>query len=136
MSITADPRPSNPATILISGIAVSRYCANSNKYGLLNRLLISHDLRNDSQLGYNIGYNKYENYDGQFIYSLSYSKSLGSFGVFFEIFGDETTENSNLNFDSGIIYLIDNNKQLDLSVGRGINNDLFYLSLGVSINIF
>ena len=74
-----------------------------NQYGLLNRLLISHDLRNDSQIGYNIGYNKYENYDGQFIYSLSYSKSLGSFGVFFEIFGDETTENSNQNFDSGII---------------------------------
>ena len=107
-----------------------------NQYGLLNSLLISHNLTNDSQIGYNIGYNKYENYDGQFIYSLSYSKSLGSFGVFFEIFGDETTENSNLNFDSGIIYLIDNNKQLDLSVGRGINNDLFYLSLGASINIF
>ena len=107
-----------------------------NQYGLLNRLLISHDLRYNSQIGYNIGYNKYENYDGQFIYSLSYSKSLGSFGVFFEIFGDETIENSNLNFDSGIIYLIDNNKQLDLSIGRGINNDLFYLSLGASINIF
>ena len=107
-----------------------------NEYGLLNRLLVSHDLKNDSQIGYNIGYNKYKNYDGQFIYTLSYGKSLGSFGVFFEVFGDESSNNSNLNFDPGITYLIDNDKQLDLSIGRGLNNDMFYISAGFSIDIY
>ena len=63
---------------------------------------------------------------------MSYGKSLGSFGVFFEVFGDESSNNSNLNFDSGITYLIDNNKQLDLSIGRGLNNDMFYISAGFS----
>ena len=107
-----------------------------NEYGLLSRLLVSHDIKNDSQIGYNIGYNKYNNYDGQFIYTVAYGKSLGSFGVFFEIFGDESSNNSNLNFDSGITYLIDNDKQLDLSVGRGLNSDMFYIAAGFSIDIY
>lgn len=107
-----------------------------NEYGLLSRLLVSHDIKNDSQIGYNIGYNKYNNYDGQFIYTLVYGKSLGSFGVFFEIFGEESSNNSNLNFDSGITYLFDNDKQLDLSIGRGLNSDMFYISAGFSIDIY
>jgi len=107
-----------------------------NEYGLLSRLLVSHDLKNDSQIGYNIGYNKYDNYNGQFVYTLAYGVSLGSFGVFFELFGDDSSNNSNLNFDSGITYLIDNDKQLDLSIGRGLNNDMFYISAGFSINIY
>jgi hypothetical protein len=56
--------------------------------------------------------------------------------VFFEIFGDESSNNSNLNFDSGITYLIDNDKQLDLSVGRGLNSDMFYIAAGFSIDIY
>ena len=107
-----------------------------NEYGLLSRLLVSHDIKNDSQIAYNIGYNKYNNYDGQFIYTLVYGKSLGSFGVFFEIFGEESSNNSNLNFDSGITYLVDNDKQLDLSIGRGLNSDMFYISVGFSIDIY
>ena len=109
---------------------------SNNEYGLLSRVLISHDIKNDSQIGYNIGYNKYNNYDGQFIYTVVYGKSLGSFGVFFEIFGEESSNNSNLNFDSGITYLIDNDKQLDLSIGKGLNSDMFYISAGFSIDIY
>ena len=43
--------------------------------------------------------------------------------------------NSNINFDSGITYLLDDKKQLDLSLGKGINNDMFFISGGISINI-
>ena len=107
-----------------------------NEYGILSRLLVSHDIKNDSQIGYNIGYTKYNNNDGQFIYTVVYGKSLGSFGVFFEIFGEESSNNSNLNFDSGITYLIDNDKQLDLSVGKGLNSDMLYISAGFSIDIY
>jgi DNA-binding Lrp family transcriptional regulator len=109
---------------------------SNNEYGLLSRVLVSHNLKNDSQIGYNLGYNKYSNYGGEFIYTIEYGRNLGSFGVFFELFGNESSNNSSLNFDSGIIYLIDNNKQLDLSIGRGLNNDLFYASAGFSINIY
>ena len=109
---------------------------SNNEYGLLSRVLVSHDLKNDSQIGYNLGYNKYSNYDGDLIYTIEYGRSLGSFGVFFELFGNQSSNNSSLNFDSGIIYLIDNDKQLDLSIGRGLNNDMFYVSAGFSINIY
>ena len=46
-----------------------------------------------------ISYNKFEKMDGQLIYTIVYGRSLGSF-VFFEIFGDKSKDNSNINFDS------------------------------------
>ena len=108
---------------------------SNNAYGLLSRVNVSHDLNSESQIGYNIGYNKYEKMDGKFIYTIVYGRNLGSFGVFFEIFGDESKNNSNINFDSGITYLLDNKKQLDISIGKGLNNDMLYVSGGISINI-
>ena len=104
-------------------------------YGLLSRLNVSHDLNNESQIAYNLGYNKFKKMDGQFIYTIVYGRSLDSFGIFFEIFGDDSKNSSNINFDSGITYLLDNEKQLDLSIGKGINNDMILISGGISINI-
>ena len=108
---------------------------SNNVYGILSRLNVSHDLNNESQIGYNLGYNKFKKMDGQFIYTIVYGRSLDSFGIFFEIFGDDSKNSSNINFDSGITYLLDNKKQLDLSIGKGINNEMFFISGGISINI-
>jgi len=107
-----------------------------NEYGFLNKLLFSHNLTYDSEIAYNIGYNKFSNYDGLFTYSLIYGKSLGSFSTFFELFGNSSSNNSNLNFDSGLTYIIDNDRQLDLSIGKGLNNDLFFVNLGFSFRIY
>ena len=107
-----------------------------NEYGFLNKLLFSHNLTYDSEIAYNIGYNKFSNYDGLFTYSLIYGKSLGSFSTFFELFGNSSSDNSNLNFDSGLTYIIDNDRQLDLSIGKGLNNDLFFVNLGFSFRIY
>ncbi len=63
-------------------------------------------------------------------------KVLDLLAVFFELFGNESSNSSNLNFDSGITYLIDDDKQLDLSIGRGLNSDMFYISAGFSIDIY
>ena len=108
---------------------------SNNVYGILSRLNVSHDLNNESQIGYNLGYNKFKKIDGQFVYTIVYRRSLDSFGIFFEIFGDDSKNSSNINFDSGITYLLDNKKQLDLSIGKGINNEMFFISGGISINI-
>ena len=108
---------------------------SNNVYGILSRLNVSHDLNNESQIGYNLGYNKFKKMDGQFIYTIVYGRSLDSCGIFFEIFGDDSKNSSNINFDSGITYLLDNKKQLDLSIGKGINNEMFFISGGISINI-
>tara|TARA_B100000575_G_scaffold229133_1_gene190005 strand:+ start:1302 stop:2006 length:705 start_codon:yes stop_codon:yes gene_type:complete len=106
-----------------------------NEYGFLNKILFSHSLTYDSKIGFNIGYNKFTNYDGLFIYSLIYGKTLGSFSTFFELFGNYSENNSSLNFDSGLTYVMDQNKQFDLSIGKGLNNDLFFVNLGFSFRI-
>ena len=106
-----------------------------NEYGFLNRLLVSYEINETDQLGYNIGYNKFKNYNGEFIYTIAYSKGFNSFGVFLELFGNESTDISLINFDSGITYQLDNNNQFDLSFARGLNNDLFNFSIGYSIDI-
>lgn len=108
---------------------------SNNEYGLLNRFLFSHDINDSDQIAYNIGYNKFKNYDGEFVYTLVYSKGFNSFGMFIELFGNESSNLSLLNFDSGITYLLDENKQLDLSFARGLNNELFYISIGYSIGL-
>ena len=107
-----------------------------NEYGFINKLLFSHNMTSDSEIGYNIGYNKFANYDGLFTYSLIYGKSLGSFSTFFELFGNSSSNNSNLNFDSGLTYIVDNDRQFDLSIGKGLNNDLFFVNLGFSFRIY
>ena len=116
-------------------IPTARESFSNNAYGLLTRFNISHDLMDESQIGYNIGYNKFEDLKGQFIYTINYVRSLNSFGVFFEVFGDNSKNDSNINFDSGITYLINNNQQIDLSVGKGLNNKMFFISTGFSVNI-
>ena len=115
-------------------IPTARESFSNNAYGLLTRFNISHDLMDESQIGYNIGYNKFEDLKGQFIYTINYVRSLNSFGVFFEVYGENSKNDSNLNFDSGITYLLNRSQQLDLSIGKGLNNNLFFLSFGYSIN--
>ena len=107
-----------------------------NEYGFLNKLLFSHNLTSDTKIGYNIGYNKFNNYDDLLKYSFIYVKTLSSFSIFFELYGNSSTDLSSLNFDSGLIYLLDNDRQFDLSIGKGLNNDLFFFNLGFSFRIY
>ena len=106
-----------------------------NEYGFINKLLFSHNLTSDIKIGYNIGYNKFTSYDDLLKYSFIYVKTLSSFSIFFELYGDSSTDLSSLNFDSGLIYILDNDRQFDLSIGKGLNNDLFFFNLGFSFRI-
>ena len=107
-----------------------------NEYGFINKLLFSHNLTSDTKIGYNIGYNQFTNYDDLLKYSFIYVKTLSSFSIFFELYGNSSTDFSSLNFDSGLIYLLDNDRQFDLSIGKGLNNDLFFFNLGFSFRIY
>ena len=107
-----------------------------NEYGFLNKLLFSHNLTSDTKIGYNIGYYQFTNYDDLLKYSFIYVKTLSSFSIFFELYGNSSTDFSSLNFDSGLIYLLDNDRQFDLSIGKGLNNDLFFFNLGFSFRIY
>jgi hypothetical protein len=111
-----------------------------NNEGILSRLLFSHDLSESFQLSYNLGYNKYfENNSevdstGIFVYSLVLSKSFGPVGTFIEVFGNSSSNQAQSNCDLGLTYLIKDNLQVDFSYGKGINNELSYLSIGAAWN--
>ena len=113
----------------LSHLSVStEYSDNSG--GLLNRVLVSHELSESFELAYNLGYTKYfEQDNGLVVYSLVVAKSFGNLGAFVEIFGDSYS-----NWDLGITYLIKDNLQADISYGQGINNELSYLSIGAAWN--
>ena len=113
----------------LSHLSVStEYSDNSG--GLLNRILVSHEISESFELAYNLGYSKYfEQDNGLLVYSLVIAKSFGNLGAFVEIFGDSYS-----NWDLGITYLIKDNLQADISYGQGINNELSYLSIGAAWN--
>ena len=103
---------------------------SDNSGGLLNRILVSHELSESFEIAYNLGYSKYfEQDNGLLVYSLVITKSFGNLGAFVEIFGDSYS-----NWDLGITYLIKDNLQADISYGQGINNELSYLSIGAAWN--
>ena len=113
----------------LSHLSVStEYSDNSG--GLLNRVLVSHELSESFELAYNLGYSKYfEQDNGLVVYSLVVAKSFGNLGAFVEIFGKSYSS-----WDLGITYLIKDNLQADISYGQGINNELSYLSIGAAWN--
>lgn len=109
----------------------SGYYSN-HEYGTLNRILISHDLSQTLSIGYNLGYNKVSGVPGSIIYTLALAKSIGSWSIYAELFGENSKKESPNNFDIGLTYLIRDNIQSDVSFGKGFNNDFNYFAVGIS----
>ena len=38
--------------------------------------------------------------------------------------------------DSGLVYILDDDRQFDITIGKGLNNDLFFVNLGFSFRIY
>tara|TARA_R110002073_G_scaffold56835_9_gene144464 strand:- start:20223 stop:20993 length:771 start_codon:yes stop_codon:yes gene_type:complete len=108
-----------------------------NKFGVINKLAISHELSNTIALGYNIGYDYYGTGKGNLTYSLSFGFGItDKIGFYLEPYGSiKEFDNHESNFDTGVTYLINNNFQIDASYGTGINHNMNYISVGMSINI-
>ena len=124
-----DKKETSTKISFLSHLSLStKYSDNSG--GLLNRILVSHELSESFELAYNLGYSKYfEQDNGLVVYSLVVAKSFGNLGAFVEIFGESYSS-----WDLGITYLIKDNLQADISYGQGINNELSYLSIGAAWN--
>jgi len=117
----------------ISIPTASKYYTNDG-WGTLNRILISYDLSQTLSIGYNLGYNKVYGAPDTFIYTLALAKSIGSWGVYAELFGENSKKESPNSYDLGLTYLIKENIQFDVSLGKGFNNKMDYFALGVSWN--
>ncbi|MBL1280946.1 MAG: transporter [Fluviicola sp.] len=111
----------------------SRELTNNN-YGTINKLSISHSLGENLDLGYNIGYNSFEGYDGDLTYSLALGIGLSDkVGMYIEPYGEWVNFQSlAANMDAGFTYLLQENLQFDFSFGLGLNYNMNYISAGVS----
>lgn len=107
---------------------------SSNKYGSLNKFCISHDVTENTSLGYNVGYNYYGLGNGDLSYSLSYGIGISDrTSMYIETFGVvEEMDEFISNIDAGLTYLLKPNFQLDFSWGTGIQRRMNYVSVGVS----
>lgn len=108
-----------------------------DKLGSISKLSISHTITESIGVGYNIGYNYFGTGSGDLTYSLALGIGISNtLGIYLEPYGEvldfETHEAS---FDAGITYLPQENLQLDLSFGTGLNHTMKYIALGCSINI-
>ena len=108
-----------------------------NKFGVINKLAVSHELNNAIGLGYNIGYDYFGSGNGNFTYSLALGFAISNkIGFYVEPYGEVIElENYLANFNTGFTYLLKENSQLDVSFGTGINHSMKYVSLGYSLNI-
>ncbi len=93
----------------------------------------SKSLTDKLDLGLNLGTTISENINANALYIINLSYSVNDkIGVFIESYGT-ISNNFEMNFDTGISYLLNNDLQLDFFTGYGLNNkNGLLLSLGVS----
>jgi len=108
-----------------------------DKVGTINKISVAHDIGDTFSLGYNIGYDNYGTGSGDLTYSLALGLGISDkVGMYIEPFGALVEMDINeANFDAGFTYLVQDNLQLDVSAGTGINHKMNYVSVGCSINI-
>jgi hypothetical protein len=110
---------------------------SNDKWGLINKLALSHQLNSFMGLGYNLGYSYLGVGKGNFHYSASLGFALAvGWGTYLELYGvGADFETWNLNFDAGLTYAPKKNLQFDASLGRGMDTNWYYFALGISWNI-
>lgn len=108
-----------------------------DKFGTINKLSISHALKESVGIGYNVGYNYFGDGKGDLTYSIAIGFGItDKLGAYIEPYGDLVEFDEHIsNFDAGFTYLIKDNFQLDFSFGTGINHTMNYMSIGCSLNI-
>ncbi|MCL6293646.1 transporter [Jejuia spongiicola] len=103
------------------------------------RFAFAHTLSENSSLSYNIGAAwGNDSPEASYVYTIAFGQSITSkLGAYAELYGD-LPENNKANhlWDAGLTYLINNNVQLDATVGSSITKGQdILLSAGVSFRI-
>lgn len=108
-----------------------------NKLGTINKLSISHELSDSIGLGYNVGYDYFGYGSGNLTYSVALGIGLSdTIGLYIEPYGNLVEFDwHQASFDAGFTYLVNNNCQLDISYGTGLNHTMNYFSIGTSFFI-
>ena len=100
-----------------------------------------HTLSNSTSIAYNLGARVADNRSIEYLYTVAYGFDITKkFGAYIELYGafPEDTTAYHL-WDAGCTYLVNNNLQLDVTVGTGFNSTAAYqnilLSAGFSYRI-
>ena len=110
---------------------------SSNTTGSINKLCVSHRSNTNISIAYNLGYNYFGSGKGDLTYSFVLGSRINDkVSVYLEAYGEVIDFEDNLTkINSGIIYLLKDNFQLDFSFGTGINHIFNYTAIGFSWNI-
>ena len=104
----------------------------------LTKLVGGNSITDNFGVGYTLGHNLAKsNTNNSFNYSVFLSNSFNSkITGFLEFYGDWNynliSKTSTINFDFGGSYLLNDKMQLDAYFGKGLNNDLYFGSIGFS----
>ncbi len=103
------------------------------------RLAFAHTLSENSSLSYNLGAAwGNDSPEASYVYTIAFGQSITNrLGAYTELYGD-LPENSKANhlWDAGLTYLINNNVQLDATVGSSITKGQdILISAGISFRI-
>ena len=110
-------------------ISPDRFIFNSS-------LSFSHTLSDKFSLGYNLGwFSGDENQNGNGFYSLTIGYSISpKFGVFIEGYGFfPNLDSATISIDGGFTYLLKPHIQFDISGGKGITYNTYFISFGFSV---
>lgn len=108
---------------------------STEEVGVLAKVAVSHQLGTRHSLSYNLGYEHTGVVNGEALYSLIWAIGLlENLSVFLETYGRiESKETWIASSDAGLAYLINPNLQLDYFFGTGINHNMNFHSLGISL---
>ena len=109
----------------------------NSKFGIINKMAVSHSLTEKIGLGYNIGYDNFGAGSGNLTYSIALNVSLfDKISFYIEPYSEFSEfKNHFASFDTGFTYLSKSNLQFDISYGAGLNYTMSYFSTGFSWNI-
>lgn len=103
----------------------------------ISKFSVSHVLSDMANLGYNVGFNYYDDINGDLTYSVVLDLAISEkVEVFIEPYGQYTRLLTyEASFDAGLKYLLSQNMQVDFAYGTGLNYKMNFLSVGFSWNV-
>ncbi len=110
---------------------------DQNSFGIINKLAISHQIGEQLNIGYNLGYDFHGKNASKGTYAFAFGiKISDAFGMYAESYGEwENIDTFSNSFDTGLTYLLGKNMQVDLSYGVGLNHSMQFVSTGLSWNL-
>ena len=108
---------------------------STGEFGVLAKFAVSHQLGKKHSINYNLGYEHSGLSSGSATYTLTWSVAVfDALNVFIETYGRvPDIENVIASADAGMSYLISPDLQIDYFFGTGLNHEMNFHALGLSL---